>query len=142
MLLTNPIKYSLNVQTLFCSIKGPCLQQQSSLQAPRVRNTGIQEGLSQPAHGEDPRGVTGTGRDQTMHFLLCFPFPSAPWFYSCRKDRGRGVKTAESGHVRGASERLSQHQGQRTKPCAEAELSRHCRVGQAGGTGSRTQSPA
>lgn len=123
----------------------------SSLQAPRVRNTGRLKGLSQPIHVEDPRGVKGRGRDHTMHFLTCFPFPSAPWFYSCRKDQGRGVKIAESGHVWGASERLPQHQGQRTKPCAEAELSRHCRVGtgrtrplqaQAGGTGSRTQSPA
>lgn len=96
---------------------------ETSHQAPRVRNTGRREGLSQPIYVEGPQVVKGRGRDQTMCFLMCFPFPPAPWFYSCRKDQARTVKIAESGHVCGASERLSQRWGQRTKPCAEAELS-------------------
>lgn len=61
------------------------------------------------------------GSDHAFPHVL--PLPPAPWFYICRKDQGRSVKIAESADVCGASERLSQRWGQRTKPCAEAELS-------------------
>lgn len=93
----------------FLQYKGAMLAMaETSHQAPRVRNTGRPKGLSQPVYVEGPQGVKGRGRDRTMCFLMCFPFSPVPWFYSCRKDQARTAKIAESGHVCGALESLSQ----------------------------------
>lgn len=68
---------------ILCSIKEPRLQWQRPHR--HVRNTGRLKGLSQPIYVEDPGGVKGRGRDQTMHFLMCFPFPLHLGFTSAGK---------------------------------------------------------
>lgn len=54
----------------------------------QVRNTGKAE----PAYLCRGSRVKGRDGEQSMQFLLHFPFPSAPWFYSCWKDQVRTVQ--------------------------------------------------
>lgn len=77
--------------------------EETSHQAPLVRNTGRQKRLSQPIYVEDPRGVKGKGRDQTTRF----PFPPNLGFTAAGKIKPELCKIAESGYCCGASERLS-----------------------------------